>query len=173
MRDRLVDVVVSISQCICVATRRRLSLESPGWLRFSRINGGASRVFPLVRRAFIPRGARIVVHGSSPIVEMSGTWSTQVEARDEPWFLLMLSDRIFDSSVDRAILSLPAAPDGPNTVCAVIHPFRWASPRFQRLTCHLPSRQKRSTVDQALPSCNGLPRTLFSRSGFGKSFRRL
>src|SRR5580692_6472817 len=29
-------------------------------------------------------------------------------------FLLMLSDRIFDSSVDRAIPSLAAAPDGPN-----------------------------------------------------------
>src|SRR5258708_31526168 len=29
-------------------------------------------------------------------------------------FLLMLSDRIFDSSVDRAIPNLAAAPDGPN-----------------------------------------------------------
>jgi hypothetical protein len=29
-------------------------------------------------------------------------------------FLLMLSDRIFDSRVDRAIPSLVAAPDGPN-----------------------------------------------------------
>ena len=29
-------------------------------------------------------------------------------------FLLMLSDRIFDSRVDRAIPSLAAAPDGPN-----------------------------------------------------------
>src|SRR5258705_5246078 len=29
-------------------------------------------------------------------------------------FLLMLSDRIFDSKVDRAIPSLAAAPDGPN-----------------------------------------------------------
>src|SRR5216684_1340886 len=30
-------------------------------------------------------------------------------------FLLILSDRIFDSSVDREIPSLAAAPDGPNT----------------------------------------------------------
>src|SRR5580704_444593 len=30
-------------------------------------------------------------------------------------FLLMFSDRIFSSSVDRAIPSLAAAPDGPNT----------------------------------------------------------
>ena len=30
-------------------------------------------------------------------------------------FLLILSDRIFDSRVDRAIPSLAAAPEGPNT----------------------------------------------------------
>src|SRR5258706_14306540 len=30
-------------------------------------------------------------------------------------FLLILSDRIFDSTVDRGIPSIAAAPDGPNT----------------------------------------------------------
>src|SRR5207302_11451738 len=40
--------------------------------------------------------------------------SPQVSGEALKRFLLMLSDRIFDSRVDRAIPSLAAAPEGPN-----------------------------------------------------------
>jgi hypothetical protein len=62
----------------------------------------------------------------------------------------MLSDRSFDPKVDRAIPGVAAVPDGSNTVCVAINPYPWASRRFQRLTCHLPSRQKHSTVSSSI-----------------------
>jgi hypothetical protein len=47
--------------------------ESPSWLRFSRINDGVSKSFPLFAGHFVTQGASIVLLGMSPIVEMSGS----------------------------------------------------------------------------------------------------
>ena len=51
--------------------------------------------------------------GETPEQEAANAES-QVPDGSSKRFLLMLSDRIFDSRVDRAIPSLAAAPDGPN-----------------------------------------------------------
>jgi len=63
IESRLVD-------CICVATSRRL-FSKPSWLRFSRINDGVSKTFPLFVGYFVTQGASIVLLGMSPIVEIS------------------------------------------------------------------------------------------------------
>jgi hypothetical protein len=55
-------------------------------------------------RPVIPAALRDSISGENP----------QVPSGALKRFLLMLSDRIFDSRVDRAIPSLAAAPDGPN-----------------------------------------------------------
>ena len=47
--------------------------------------------------------------------ETVGDGNPQIPALTLKRFLLILSDRIFDSSVDRAIPSFAAAPDGPDT----------------------------------------------------------
>jgi len=45
--------------------------ESPNWIRFSRINDGVSKTFPLFVGYFVTLGASIVLFGMSPIVEIS------------------------------------------------------------------------------------------------------
>jgi len=45
--------------------------ESPNWIRFSRINDGVSKTFPLFVGYFVTLGASIVLLGMSPIVEIS------------------------------------------------------------------------------------------------------
>jgi hypothetical protein len=49
--------------------------ESPSWIRSSRINDGVSKTFPLFVGHFVTQGASLVLHGSSPIGEISGSWS--------------------------------------------------------------------------------------------------
>jgi hypothetical protein len=46
--------------------------ERPGWIRFSRVNDGVSRTFPLFVGQVVTQGAIIVLPGKSPIVEISG-----------------------------------------------------------------------------------------------------
>jgi len=62
---------MAASQCIYVATSRRSFLESPSWIRFSRINDGVSKTFPLFVGHFVTQGASTVLLGISPIVEIS------------------------------------------------------------------------------------------------------
>jgi hypothetical protein len=47
-------------------------IESPGWIRFSRMNDSVSKTFPMFAGHFGTQGASIVLPGMSPIVEISG-----------------------------------------------------------------------------------------------------
>jgi hypothetical protein len=69
-RERLHDLFLWSSHCICVATSRRLFFEGPSWLRFNRISDGPSKTFPLLAGHFVMQGASMVLLGMSPIVEI-------------------------------------------------------------------------------------------------------